>query len=106
MGIAGYVSVCVQLYCVGFHCLSLYVSAYMAIFKCAGYFMLYMLEGFCFAVLFCLFFKWSHSACFHPHHRWKHAECDLVKKRQKKSSEAESFKHMKINYPAHLKMAM
>jgi hypothetical protein len=30
MGIAGYVSVCVQLYCVGFHCLSLQVSAYMA----------------------------------------------------------------------------
>jgi hypothetical protein len=38
MGIAGYVSVYVQLYCVGFHCLSLHVSAYMAIFKCVGYF--------------------------------------------------------------------
>jgi hypothetical protein len=32
MSFAGYVSVCVQLYCVGFHCLSLHVSAYMAIF--------------------------------------------------------------------------
>jgi hypothetical protein len=37
MGIAGYVSICVQLYCVGFHCLSLHVSAYMAIFKCVGW---------------------------------------------------------------------
>jgi hypothetical protein len=27
---------------------------------------------------------------------WKHTERDHVKKRQKKSSEAESFKHMKI----------
>jgi hypothetical protein len=35
MGIAGYVSVCVQNYCVGFHCLSLHVSAYMAIFRFA-----------------------------------------------------------------------
>jgi hypothetical protein len=33
MCIAGYVSVCVQLYCVGFHYLSLHVSAYMAIVK-------------------------------------------------------------------------
>jgi hypothetical protein len=31
-------------------------------------------------------------------HKWKHAESDHVKKQQKKkSSEAESFKHMKIN---------
>jgi hypothetical protein len=30
MGIARYVSICVQLYCVGFHRL----SAYMAIFRC------------------------------------------------------------------------
>jgi hypothetical protein len=37
MAIAGYVSVCVQLYCVGFHSLSLHVSAYMAIFMCLGY---------------------------------------------------------------------
>jgi hypothetical protein len=29
MGFAGYVSVCLQLYCVGFHCLSLHVSAYV-----------------------------------------------------------------------------
>jgi hypothetical protein len=38
MGFAGYVPVCVQRYCVRFHCLSLHVSAYMAIFKCVGYF--------------------------------------------------------------------
>jgi hypothetical protein len=38
--------------------------------------------------------------------KWKHAECDHVKNRQKRSSEAESFKHMKIKYPTHLKMAM
>jgi hypothetical protein len=37
MDFAGYVFVCVQLYCVGFHCLSLNVSAYVAIFKCVGY---------------------------------------------------------------------
>jgi hypothetical protein len=33
IGFAGYVSVCMQPYCVGFHCLSLHVSAYMAIFN-------------------------------------------------------------------------
>jgi hypothetical protein len=39
-------------------------------------------------------------------HKWKHAECDHVRKKAEKSSEAESFKHMKIKYPTHLKMAM
>jgi hypothetical protein len=29
-------------------------------------------------------------------HKWRHAECDHVEKRQKKSNEAESFKHVKI----------
>jgi hypothetical protein len=43
MSIAGYVPVCVQLYCVGFHCFTL-VSAYMAIFKCAGYFIFICLK--------------------------------------------------------------
>jgi hypothetical protein len=38
MGIAGYGSVCVQFYCVGCHCLSLHVSAYMGIFRCVGFF--------------------------------------------------------------------
>jgi hypothetical protein len=39
-------------------------------------------------------------------HKWKHPECDHMKKRQKKSREAESFKHMKTKYPTRLKMAM
>jgi hypothetical protein len=30
-------------------------------------------------------------------HKWKRAECDHVKKKAEKSSEAESFKHKKIN---------
>jgi hypothetical protein len=38
MGFAGYISVYAQLYCVGFHCLSLHVSAYMANFRYVGYF--------------------------------------------------------------------
>jgi hypothetical protein len=49
MSFADYVSVCVQLYCVGSHCLSLHVSASMAIFKCVGYLYFYMPEGFCLA---------------------------------------------------------
>jgi hypothetical protein len=44
MGFAGYVSFCVQLYCVGFHCLSLHVSAYMAIFMCVRYFIFICLK--------------------------------------------------------------
>jgi hypothetical protein len=52
MGIAGYVSIRVQLYCVGFHCLSLHVSAYMAIIKCVGFFYLHVLKGLCFAAFF------------------------------------------------------
>jgi hypothetical protein len=56
MGFAGYVTVCVQLYCVGFHCLSLHVSAYMAIFKCVRYFYFHMPEGFCFAARFFAFY--------------------------------------------------
>jgi hypothetical protein len=35
MGFAGYVSVCVQLYCVNCHCLTLHVSAYRAMFVCS-----------------------------------------------------------------------
>jgi hypothetical protein len=39
MGIADYVSVCVLLYrMLVFHCLSLHISAYMAIFRCVGFF--------------------------------------------------------------------
>jgi hypothetical protein len=52
MGFAGYVSVCLQLYCVSFQCPSLHVSAYMAIFKCVGYFLFSSPEEFCFAAFF------------------------------------------------------
>jgi hypothetical protein len=45
MGSASYVIVCMQLYCVSCHCLTLHVSAYMAIFKCVVYFYFYMPEG-------------------------------------------------------------
>jgi hypothetical protein len=68
MGFAGYVSVCVQLYCVGFHCLSLHVSFYMGIFRCVGYFIL--LEGFCFGAPFAFLFSRGQtlhvSICFFP----------------------------------------
>jgi hypothetical protein len=52
MGFAGYITVYVQLHCVNCHCLTLHVSACMAIFKCVVYFYSYfhMLEGICFAV--------------------------------------------------------
>jgi hypothetical protein len=43
MGFAGYVTACVQLYCVSFHRLSPHVSAYMAISKGVGYFYFHML---------------------------------------------------------------
>jgi hypothetical protein len=56
MGIAGYVTVCLQLYCVSCHCLTLHVSAYMTIFKCVGYFYFHVLEGFSFAAFFLPFF--------------------------------------------------
>jgi hypothetical protein len=56
-GFAGYVTVCVQLYCVV--SLTLHVSAYMAIFKCVGYFYFHIPEGLCFASFFflCLFLR-------------------------------------------------
>jgi hypothetical protein len=44
MGFEGYVTVCMQLYCVSFHCLTLHVSAYMAIFKCVGLFYFHIPE--------------------------------------------------------------
>jgi hypothetical protein len=83
MGIAGYVSACVQLYCVGAHFLSLHVSTYMAIFRCVRYF-----------IFVCLKDTASQKGK-------KKAE-----RRRKNSSEAESFKNMKIKYRTHLKMAM
>jgi hypothetical protein len=61
MGFAGYVSICVQLHCVGFHCLSPHVSAYMAIFMCVEYFYFHMPQGFCFAAFFSAFFSRGHT---------------------------------------------
>jgi hypothetical protein len=55
----GYVSVCVQLYFVGFHSLSLRVSAYMAIFRCRLCFRLRV-------ALFC-WFSLSFTTCFGLH---------------------------------------
>jgi hypothetical protein len=98
-GFAGYVSACVQLYCVGLHCFSLHDSAYMAIFKRRINY-LYMLEGLCFAVLFCLFFHVV-TLCTFP---FVFFLCRVQS--AEKSNEAESFKHMKIKYPTYLKMAM
>jgi hypothetical protein len=84
MVIAGYVSVCVQLYCAGFHCLSLHVSADMAIFMCVGFF---------------IYLSSYVSSAQEQNTNGKHAECDHTNKRaaNQKSSEAESFKRMKIN---------
>jgi hypothetical protein len=53
MGFAGYVSFCMQLYCVSFHFLSLHVSAYMAIFRRVGYFIFICLKDSA-SQLFCL----------------------------------------------------
>jgi hypothetical protein len=58
MLIAGLVSVCVQLYRMFvFHCLSLRVSAYMAIFKCVGVFVYLrsLLRCFFHVVTLCMF---------------------------------------------------
>jgi hypothetical protein len=65
MSFAGYVNVCVQLYCVSCHCLTLHVFAYMAIFRCVVYFYFHMSEGICIAGFFAFFLTWSHSARFH-----------------------------------------
>jgi hypothetical protein len=62
MGFAGYVSVCVQLYCVGFHCFSLHVSAYKAIFKRVGYFIFICLKDFASLLFFfASFFSRGHT---------------------------------------------
>jgi hypothetical protein len=61
MGFAGYVSVCVQLNCAGFHCLSLHLSAYMAIFKCIGYFIFVCLKDSASLLFFLPFFPRGHT---------------------------------------------
>jgi hypothetical protein len=84
-----------------------------------------MLEGFCFAAFLCLFFSRGHTeqtnkkerGSRHTHARkqkitkenstqkrkWKHGECDHVKKKGRKKQRS---KNMKIKYPTPLKMAM
>jgi hypothetical protein len=61
-GLCGFCRLCLRLRAallhVGFHCLSLHVSAYMAIFRCVGVFVYLRL------LLRCLFFSWSRSAYF------------------------------------------
>jgi hypothetical protein len=65
MGFADYVTVYVQLYCVSCYCLTLQVSAYMAIFRCVGYFYFHINE---------------------EKHKWKRAECNHVQKNPAKQS--------------------
>jgi hypothetical protein len=66
MGFAGYITVCVQPYCVSCHCLTLHVSAYMAIFRCVAYFISICLKESASLVFFLPFFlTWSHSTRFH-----------------------------------------
>jgi hypothetical protein len=66
MGFAGYVTVCVQLYCVSCHCFTQHVSAYKANFKCVGYSYFHIRVGICFAGFFSFFFCTRlHSVRFH-----------------------------------------
>jgi hypothetical protein len=65
VSIAGYISVCVQLYCVGFHCFTTCFGLHGHLQVCRIFYF-HMLERFCFAVFSTFFFfTWSHSACFH-----------------------------------------
>jgi hypothetical protein len=65
MSFVGYVAVCVQLYCVSCHCLTLHVSAYMAIFKCVVYFLISICLKESALLVICLFFSPGHIARFH-----------------------------------------
>jgi hypothetical protein len=122
MSIAGYVSVCVQLYCVGFHCFTTCFGLHGHLQVCRIFYF-HILEGFCFAAFLPFFFTWSHkdraSRQTHIHkettkitkeNRKKTRNGNMQSvttwKKAKKGSEAESFKHMKIKYPTHLEMAM
>jgi hypothetical protein len=112
MGFAGYVSVCVQRYRVGFHCLSPHVSAYMAIFKCVEYFIFICLKDSASLLFFFFFFFFPRAHTLHVsvcggglNVRYYYLlfmqflivlyVCFLL-----------TCKHMKIKYPTHFKMAM
>jgi hypothetical protein len=109
MNIAGYVSVCVQLYCVGFHCFTTCFGLQGHLQVCRIFYF-HMFEGFCFAAFFTP--TWSHSADKHTRKQETrktektNGNVQSVTVWRKKNSKAESFKHMKIKYPTHLKMAM
>jgi hypothetical protein len=64
MGFAGYVSVCVQLYCVGFHCFTTCFGLHGHLQVCRIFLFSYA-SKILLRCFFCLFFTWSHSACFH-----------------------------------------
>jgi hypothetical protein len=55
MSIAGYVSDCVQLYCVGFHCFTTCFGLHGHLQVCRIFYF-HMLEGFCFAGFLPFFF--------------------------------------------------
>jgi hypothetical protein len=64
-----YFSLRAALLYVGFHCLLLHVSAYIAIFRCVGFFIYLFSYNLrillrCFFGSIPFFFTWSHSACF------------------------------------------
>jgi hypothetical protein len=80
MGFAGYVSICVQLYCGGFHSLSLHVSVYMALQVCRQTTKKEQAD------------KQTHKETTKimkenstgTKQKWKRAECDHVEKKAKK----------------------
>jgi hypothetical protein len=66
MGIACYVSVCVQLYFVGFHCFTTCLGLHGHLQVCRIFYF-HCLKDYASLLFFCLFFTWSNSACFHPY---------------------------------------
>jgi hypothetical protein len=113
VSIAGYVSVCVQLYCVAFHCFTTCFGLHGHLQVCRIFYFLVLKESasllfflpfvhvvtlctfsFVFFPLFPSLFLLFLCVCM----------C-LLALSLLFSSEAESFKHMKIEYPTHLKMA-
>jgi hypothetical protein len=60
MGIAGYVSACVQLYCVGFYCFTTCFGLHGHLQVCSILY-IHMLEGFCFADFFLCLFSRGHT---------------------------------------------
>jgi hypothetical protein len=57
-------------FCAGFHCLSLHVSAYMAIFRCVGYFILICLKDSASLVFAFFFFLHVVTLCTVPSVVW------------------------------------